>query len=90
MLEITLREGITGEIRRVLARLGHKVRDVTRIRMGPLTLEGVGVGKFRPLNSQEVRKLREYSERKTGAKKEKGKSENAKRNKGKGTNRTVQ
>jgi 23S rRNA pseudouridine2605 synthase len=59
ILEITLREGHNRQIRRMLAKLGHKVRDLTRIRMGPLTLDGIAPGKFRPLTSREVKQLRD-------------------------------
>ena len=64
VVEITVREGRNDQVRRVLARLGHKVRDLTRVRMGPLTLEGVGPGRYRPLTGQEVRALRALGERK--------------------------
>jgi len=40
-LEITVREGRNRQVRRMLANLGHKVRDLTRIKMGPLTLKGL-------------------------------------------------
>jgi 23S rRNA pseudouridine2605 synthase len=62
VLEITVREGRDAQVRRVLARLGHKVRDLTRIRMGSLTLEGLAPGAFRPLNSRELRELREVGQ----------------------------
>ena len=59
ILEITIREGRNRQIRRMLARLGHKVRDITRTRMGPLTLHGLAVGEFRPLTFRELRELRQ-------------------------------
>jgi 23S rRNA pseudouridine2605 synthase len=61
-LELTLREGRNRQVRRMLARLGHKVRDLTRIKMGPLTLQGLGPGEFRPLTSRELRELREMAQ----------------------------
>ena len=61
VLEITIREGRNRQVRRMLADLGHKVRDLTRIRMGPLTLEGLAPGRFRPLNPREVRQLRQLA-----------------------------
>jgi len=45
-----------------LAKLGHKVRDLTRTRMGPLTLEGIPVGHFRPLTGKEAKELRRSAE----------------------------
>ena len=57
VLEITMGEGRNPQVRRMLAGLGHKVRDLTRIRMGPLTLEGLAPGRFRPLSGREIRLL---------------------------------
>jgi len=58
ILEITLREGRNRQIKRMLARLGHPVRQLTRTRIGKLTLKGLGPGHFRPLKPTEVNSLR--------------------------------
>ncbi len=58
VLEITLREGRNRQVRRMLARLGHPVRELTRIRIGRLDLRGLGVGRFRALRPAEVTHLR--------------------------------
>jgi 23S rRNA pseudouridine2605 synthase len=60
VLELTLREGRNRQVRRMLAQLGHKVRDLTRIRMGPLTLEGLAVGHVRKLSPREVKELKKF------------------------------
>ena len=57
ILEVTIREGRNRQVRRMLLRLGHKVSDLLRIKMGPLDLRGVGPGKFRPLTEREVKQL---------------------------------
>jgi 16S rRNA U516 pseudouridylate synthase RsuA-like enzyme len=44
----------------MLAQLGHKVRELTRIRMGPLTLEGLAVGHVRRLTPREVKELKKF------------------------------
>jgi 23S rRNA pseudouridine2605 synthase len=62
VLEITIREGRNRQVRRMLANLGHKVRELTRVRFGPLTLEGVGPGKFRSLTPREVKALKKLGE----------------------------
>ncbi len=62
ILEITLRESRNREIRRVLARLGHAVRRLTRIRMGKLSIRGLAVGGFRPLTKSEVAYLYRLAE----------------------------
>ena len=63
ILEITIREGRNRQVRRMLARLGHKVRDLMRIRMGPLNLHGLAPGQVRSLTPREVRELRELPKR---------------------------
>jgi len=49
------------EVRRILAHRGHKVRELIRIKMGPLALEKLASGEFRPLSPKEVRALKEYA-----------------------------
>ncbi|MEO6435380.1 MAG: pseudouridine synthase [Tepidisphaeraceae bacterium] len=58
VLEITIKEGRNRMLRRMLAKAGHKVRDLTRVRMGPLTLHGLEPGDVRSLTSREVRELK--------------------------------
>lgn len=58
LLEVTLREGRNREIRRVLARLGHKVKRLKRVAIGPLTDHGLKIGHFRALRDAEIAKLR--------------------------------
>ncbi|MEX0700587.1 MAG: pseudouridine synthase, partial [Planctomycetales bacterium] len=59
-LELVLTEGQNREIRRLLARLGHKVIHLERIGFGPLKLGRLPVGAHRPLRTQELDALREY------------------------------
>lgn len=59
ILEIRLREGRNRHIRRVLARLGHKVLKLKRTRVGTLDLRGLGPGAFRMLRPKEVAGLRQ-------------------------------
>ncbi len=56
-LEIRLTEGRNREIRRVLARLGNKVRRLHRSAIGPLSDRGLKVGSWRELSPDEVDKL---------------------------------
>ena len=57
MLQITLREGRNRHVRRVLARLGHKVRKLKRVGIGPITDRGLKVGNARKLRAAEVDRL---------------------------------
>ncbi|HVP11043.1 MAG TPA: pseudouridine synthase [Phycisphaerae bacterium] len=62
VLEVTLREGRNREIRRILAKLGHKVRRLTRVRMGKLSIRGLPLGAYRPLTPAEVKYLQSLAE----------------------------
>jgi len=57
-LDITLIEGQNREIRRLLARLGFKVRKLHRIAIGPITIKGLGQGQWRELTGREANRLR--------------------------------
>ena len=57
VLEMVLAEGKNREVRRMLAKLGHKVMTLTRVAVGPITLKGLAPGEYRPLSSHEVELL---------------------------------
>jgi 23S rRNA pseudouridine2605 synthase len=56
-LELELREGKNREIRRLLARSGHKVINLERIAFGPLRIGYLAVGQCRELRAEELRGL---------------------------------
>ncbi|MFP4054661.1 MAG: pseudouridine synthase [Phycisphaerae bacterium] len=58
LMEIRLTEGRNREIRRMLARVGYKVRRLHRKAIGPITDRGVKIGNYRPLRPAEVEALR--------------------------------
>lgn len=57
-LEIVLTEGKNREVRRMIEAVGFRVLKLVRTRIGPLTLEGLEVGKWRELKPAEVATLR--------------------------------
>jgi 23S rRNA pseudouridine2605 synthase len=57
-LRIVLSEGKNREIRRMLARLGHKVLHLRRVALGPVHLGSLPSGKARRLTPREVAALR--------------------------------
>jgi 23S rRNA pseudouridine2605 synthase len=63
-LEIVLAEGKNREVRRMLARLEHKVMRLKRIAIGPIKLDRLPRGKSRKLKPEEVARLRHATERK--------------------------
>jgi 23S rRNA pseudouridine2605 synthase len=68
-LRIVLREGKNREIRRMLARLEHKVLRLRRVALGPLALAALPTGKSRRLRRDEIEGLRNSAERALGDKK---------------------
>ena len=57
-IEITIRQGLNRQVRRMLAKVGLSVKTLTRTRIAKLTTRGLGVGKFRTLTKTEVAYLR--------------------------------
>jgi pseudouridine synthase len=60
-LEITITEGRNRQVRRMLEAVDSKVLKLVRTRLGPLTLEGLSIGKWRDLTSDELVKLRKQA-----------------------------
>ncbi|MFZ2148668.1 MAG: pseudouridine synthase [Sedimentisphaerales bacterium] len=54
MLEVTIRQGLNRQVRRMLAKIGLPVKSLTRTQIGKLTTQGLGVGKFKILTGAEV------------------------------------
>ncbi|HEY5757994.1 MAG TPA: pseudouridine synthase [Steroidobacter sp.] len=58
MLSVTLREGQNREIRRLLARVGLKVRELERVAIGPLRAGDLKPGQAKLLGKKDIEKLR--------------------------------
>ncbi len=58
LLELTLEEGRNRQVRRMLAKVGHPVKKLTRVGMGPLKLTKVALGEWRELTRDEVSRLK--------------------------------
>lgn len=61
MLEVVLREGKNRQIRRMMSHLGYKVRDLVRIKIGPVSVKGLPIGAYRALTKYEVSRLKTAS-----------------------------
>jgi 23S rRNA pseudouridine2605 synthase len=55
---ITMREGRNHEVRRMFKAVGHDVRRLRRTRYGPIRLNDLESGGYRPLDEKEVANLR--------------------------------
>jgi pseudouridine synthase len=56
-LEVVLTEGKNREIRRMMEAVGFKVLKLVRTRIGPVTLEGLQIGRWRDLTPGEVKEI---------------------------------
>ena len=60
-LRVALREGKNRQIRRTGVRIGLPVRQIRRVRIGPLELGKLQPGNFRYLKPEEIQELRKYA-----------------------------
>ena len=60
-LRVVMREGRKRQIRRVAGLLGHPVRQLIRVRIGPLKLGNMKMGQWRRLTAREVKELKQLS-----------------------------
>ncbi len=60
-LEVVLTEGKNREVRRMIEAVGSKVLKLVRTRIGPLTLKGLEIGKWREVTPPELAELRRPS-----------------------------
>jgi 23S rRNA pseudouridine2605 synthase len=58
-LSVTIHEGMNREVRRAFARVGYKVTELKRTRIGPVTDHGLRPGRWRELTAVEVLQLRQ-------------------------------
>ena len=58
-LSVTVRQGEPREIRRMLARVGLKLRELERVAIGPLRVAGLKPGATKLLGKKDVERLRE-------------------------------
>jgi 23S rRNA pseudouridine2605 synthase len=68
-LRIVMHEGRKRQIRRVAALLGHPVRELKRVRLGPLRLGTLEIGQWRYLTAKEIDELEAVKRASTAPKK---------------------
>lgn len=61
LVEVILTEGQNREVRRLFARVGHKVLKLKRTAFGPMKIGELETAAYRPLTASEVRVLKQYA-----------------------------
>jgi 23S rRNA pseudouridine2605 synthase len=64
---LTIREGRNRQVRRMLEAVGHPVRNLRRVKIGPLSDRRLKAGEWRELTKEEIRALTALAESKTQA-----------------------
>ena len=62
VVELVIHEGRNRIVRRLLAEVGHPVRQLTRVRIGPVALGGLRPGRLRDLTLDELGSLLDTAE----------------------------
>lgn len=58
LLRVTIHEGRTRQVRKMCDAIGHPVRTLRRVRIGPIADKHLRLGTFRELTQEEVRRLK--------------------------------
>ena len=54
IIEITITQGLNRQIRRMLAKVGYKVKSLRRTKIGNIGVKGLGVGKYKKVTEGQV------------------------------------
>lgn len=63
LIEITIRQGLNRQVRRMLAKVGLRLKSLERTRIGKLSTRGLGIHKSRKLTKAEIAYLSRATER---------------------------
>src|SRR5262245_3398068 len=58
VLRVTIHEGRTRQVRKMADAIGHPVRTLKRVRIGPIADKNLRLGSYRELTAEEVRRLK--------------------------------
>jgi 23S rRNA pseudouridine2605 synthase len=61
LLEITIKQGLNRQIRRMLAKLKLPVKSLKRTKIGKISIKNLGSGRARPLTNSEISYLKKIS-----------------------------
>lgn len=65
LVEVTIRKGLNRQLRRMMAKIGYKVKGLKRTKIGNLTLHNIGAGRYKELAASQLAYLRRVTAEKT-------------------------
>jgi len=70
VLRVTIHEGRTRQVRKMADAIGHPVRTLKRVRIGPIADKNLRLGTYRELTEDEVRRLKKAARVESGSRRE--------------------
>ena len=57
-IEITIRQGLNRQVRRMLAKVGCRVKALRRTKIGNISIKGLAVGKYKRMTKAQIKYLK--------------------------------
>jgi 23S rRNA pseudouridine2605 synthase len=80
VIRVTVHEGRTRQVRKMCDAIGHPVRRLRRVRIGPLSDHTLKPGAFRELTNEEIRRLKSAGRTSPSSQRRDAKTQRAKPN----------
>ncbi len=61
LVQVTIRQGLNRQVRRTIAKLGHKVKALKRTRIGNITIKGLPPGRYKKLSKTQITYLKKIT-----------------------------
>ena len=58
IFELTIHEGRNRQVRRMVEAIGHNTLKLSRVRIGPLSIKGIEVGKYIPIEESKIKEIK--------------------------------
>ncbi|MBN1456983.1 MAG: rRNA pseudouridine synthase [Sedimentisphaerales bacterium] len=63
IVQITIRQGLNRQVRRIFVRVGYKVKALKRTHIGNINIKGMGIGQYKKLTKSQVEYLKKITEK---------------------------
>jgi len=63
ILQITIRQGLNRQVRRIFVRVGYKVKALKRTQIGNINIKGMRIGEYKKMTKSQVEYLKKITEK---------------------------